>query len=47
MYCSKNGFVGRRFHINGIELFCSYSKIRLVNFKGMDKKVFNFTLKGM
>ena len=32
-------------HINGIESFWSYAKIRLVKFHGMDKRTFNLHLK--
>jgi transposase len=32
-------------HINGIESFWGYAKTRLVEFKGMDKKMFNLHLK--
>ena len=32
-------------HINGIELFWGYTKIRLVKFKGMNKSMFNLHLK--
>jgi hypothetical protein len=32
-------------HINDIESFWGYAKIRLVKFKGMNKKMFNLHLK--
>ncbi|MCK5920061.1 MAG: IS1595 family transposase, partial [Methylococcales bacterium] len=32
-------------HINGIESFWGYAKIRLVKFKGMNKRTFNLHLK--
>ena len=32
-------------HINGIESFWGYAKIRLVKFKGMDKNMFELHLK--
>ena len=41
----KNEFVRGRSHINGIESFLSYAKIRLVKFRGIDKKNFNLHLK--
>jgi len=41
----KNEFVRGRSHINGIESFWSYAKIRLVKFRGIDKKSFNLHLK--
>ena len=41
----KNEFVRGNSHINGIESFWSYAKIRLVKFHGMDKKTFNMHLK--
>ena len=41
----KNEFVRGNSHINGIESFWSYAKIRLVKFHGMDKKTFNLHLK--
>jgi len=41
----KNEFVRGRSHINGIESFWSYAKIRLVKFRGIDKKNFNLHLK--
>jgi len=42
---SKNEFARGSSHINGIESFWGYAKIRLVKFKGMDKKMFNLHLK--
>ena len=42
---SKNEFARGNSHINGIESFLGYAKIRLVKFKGMDKKMFNLHLK--
>ena len=42
---SKNEFARGNSHINGIESFWGYAKIRLVKFKGMDKKMFNLHLK--
>jgi transposase len=42
---SKNEFARGNSHINGIESFWGYAKIRLVKFKGMDKKLFNLHLK--
>jgi len=41
----KNEFVRGKSHINGIESFWSYAKIRLVKFRGLDKKSFNLHLK--
>ena len=41
----KNEFVRGNSHINGIESFWGYAKIRLVKFKGMDKNMFNLHLK--
>ncbi len=40
-----NEFVLGKSHINGIESFWGYAKIRLVTFKGMDKNTFNLHLK--
>jgi transposase-like protein len=42
---SKNEFVRGNSHINGIESFWGYAKIRLVKFKGMNKDMFNLHLK--
>ncbi len=41
----KNEFVRGKSHINGIESFWSYAKIRLVKFHGLDKSKFNLHLK--
>jgi len=41
----KNEFVRGNSHINGIESFWGYAKIRLVKFKGMNKNMFNLHLK--
>ncbi len=41
----QNEFVRGKSHINGIESFWSYAKIRLVKFRGLDKKGFNLHLK--
>ena len=41
----ENEFVRGNSHINGIESFWSYAKIRLVKFHGLDKKTFNLHLK--
>jgi transposase-like protein len=41
----KNEFVRGNSHINGIESFWGYAKIRLVKFKGMNKSTFNLHLK--
>jgi transposase-like protein len=41
----KNEFVRGNSHINGIESFWSYTKIRLVKFHRLDKKTFNLHLK--
>ena len=41
----KNEFVRGNSHINGIESFWGYAKIRLVKFKGMNKKMFKYHLK--
>jgi len=41
----KNEFIRGKSHINGIESFWSYAKIRLVKFRGIDKKSFNLHLK--
>jgi transposase-like protein len=45
VHYSKNEFIRGNSHINGIESFWGYAKIRLVKFKGMDKKMFNLHLK--
>ena len=41
----ENEFAKGNSHINGIELFWGYTKIRLVKFKGMNKSMFNLHLK--
>jgi transposase-like protein len=41
----ENEFVRGNSHINGIESFWGYAKIRLVKFKGMDKNMFKLHLK--
>ena len=41
----QNEFVRGKSHINGIESFWSYAKIRLVKFRGIDKQNFNLHLK--
>ncbi len=41
----KNEFARGKSHINGIESFWSYAKIRLVKFRGIDKNNFNLHLK--
>ena len=41
----KNEFVRGKSHVNGIESFWSYAKIRLVKFRGIGKKNFNLHLK--
>jgi len=41
----KNEFVRGNSHINRIEFFWSYTKIRLVKFHGIAKKTFNLHLK--
>ena len=41
----RNEFVRGNSHINGIESFWGYAKIRLVKFKGMNKSMFNSHLK--
>ena len=41
----KNEFTRGNSHINGIESFWGYAKIRLVKFKGMRKNMFNLHLK--
>ena len=41
----KNEFVRGNSHVNGIESFWGYAKIRLVKFKGMNKNTFNLHLK--
>ena len=41
----KDEFVRGKSHINGIESFWSYAKIRLVKFHGLDKENFNLHLK--
>lgn len=41
----KNEFVRGNSHINGIESFWAYAKMRLVKFHGMDKTKFNLHLK--
>jgi transposase-like protein len=40
----KNEFARGNAHINDIESFWGYAKIRLVKFKGMNKKMFNLHL---
>ena len=45
VHYSKNEFSRCISHINGIESFWDYAKIRLAKFKGMDKKMFNLHLK--
>jgi transposase-like protein len=45
VYHSKNEFARGNSHINGIESFWGYAKIRLVKFKGMNKSMFNLHLK--
>jgi hypothetical protein len=40
----KNEFARGNAHINDIESFWGYAKIRLVKFKGMNKKMFNSSL---
>jgi transposase len=42
---SKDEFVRGKSHINGIESFWSYAKMRLAKFRGLDKKNFNLHLK--
>ena len=42
---SKNEFARGNSHINGIESFWGYAKIRLVKFKGMNKNMFKYHLK--
>jgi len=41
----KNEFVRGKSHINGIESFWSYAKIRLVKFRGINRQHFNLHLK--
>jgi len=41
----ENEFARGNCHINGIESFWSYAKIRLVKFRGLDKEYFNTHLK--
>jgi len=41
----KDEFVRGKSHINGIESFWSYAKMRLSKFRGLDKKNFNSHLK--
>jgi transposase len=41
----KNEFARGNSHINGIESFWGYAKIRLVKFKGMNKNMFKYHLK--
>ena len=41
----ENEFARGNSHINGIESFWGYAKIRLVKFKGMDKNMFELHLK--
>jgi len=41
----ENEFARGNCHINGIESFWSYAKIRLIKFRGIDKKNFNLHLK--
>jgi transposase len=40
----KNEFVRGNSHINGVESFWGYAKTRPVNFKGMNKNMFNLHL---
>ncbi len=42
---SKDEFARGNSHINGIESFWSYAKIRLVKFKVRDKNMFKYHLK--
>ncbi|SMN00293.1 Mobile element protein [uncultured Candidatus Thioglobus sp.] len=42
---SKNEFARGNSHINGVESFWGYAKIRLVKFKGMNKNMFELHLK--
>jgi len=42
---SQNEFANGKNHINGIESFWSYAKIRLVKFRGLQKDKFNLHLK--
>ena len=42
---SQNEFANGKNHINGIESFWSYAKIRLVKFRGLSKDSFNLHLK--
>ena len=42
---SENEFTRGNAHINGIESFWGYAKIRLIKFKGMNKNMFNLHLK--
>jgi len=41
----KNEFARGKAHINGIESFWSFAKIRLVKFHGLEKEYFNTHLK--
>ena len=41
----NNEFVRGKAHINDIESFCSYAKMRLHKFHGLNKKEFNLHLK--
>jgi transposase-like protein len=41
----KNEFARGNSHINGIESFWGYAKIRLIKFKGMNKDMFKYHLK--
>ena len=41
----KNEFVRGKSHVNGIESFWGYAKIRLVKFRGVSKTLFNLHLK--
>ena len=42
---SENEFTRGNAHINSIESFWGYAKIRLIKFKGMNKNMFNLHLK--
>ena len=42
---SENEFTRGNAHINCIESFWGYAKIRLIKFKGMNKNMFNLHLK--
>jgi hypothetical protein len=43
----RNEFVKLSSHINGIEGFWGYAKMRLARFRGINKSTFYFTFEGV